>query len=68
MNRQQDYDDESDEEDSDELIDNGAHDNIEEDDDIEELGTQFNEQFVNQQAHPSHSNHQHQRSGNQTQA
>ena len=42
MNRQ-DYDDESDEEDSDELIDNGAHDNIEEDDDIEELGTQFNE-------------------------
>ena len=47
MNIQWEYEDESDEEDSEELIDNGAHDHIEEDDDIEELGTQFNEQFVN---------------------
>lgn len=41
MNRQQEYDEESDEEDSEELIDNGAHDDIEADDEIEELGTQF---------------------------
>ncbi len=52
MNRQQqEYDDESDEEDSEELLDNGGHDDIEADDEIEEVGTQFdliNEQFSNQ--------------------